>query len=112
MNIRAGWAGRAGKAGIAAALFAATAATLLALDAQSGTQRWITAVGDNPTGHAITAAPLAVDGKIIVGISGGEAGIRGFLDAYDAKTGKQVWRFWTVPSPGEPGSESWPGDKI
>ena len=67
-------------------------------------------VGDNPTGHAITAAPLAVDGKIIVGISGGEAGIRGFLDAYDAKTGKQVWRFWTVPSPGEPGSESWPGD--
>ena len=54
-------------------------------------------VGDNPTGHSITAAPLAVDGKIIVGISGGEAGIRGFLDAYDAKTGKQVWRFWTIP---------------
>ena len=42
---------------------------------------------------------------MIVGISGGEAGIRGFLDAYDAKTGKQVWRFWTIPSPGEPGSE-------
>ncbi|HEX7137932.1 MAG TPA: PQQ-binding-like beta-propeller repeat protein, partial [Vicinamibacterales bacterium] len=67
-------------------------------------------VGDNPTGHAITAAPLAVDGKIIVGISGGEAGIRGFLDAYDTKTGKQAWRFYTVPSPGEPGSEGWPGD--
>ena len=48
--------------------------------------------------------------KVIVGISGGEAGIRGFLDAYDAKTGKQVWRFWTVPSPGEPGSDTWPGD--
>jgi alcohol dehydrogenase (cytochrome c) len=83
---------------------------LVALDAKSGAQRWATQVGDNPTGHAITAAPLAVDGTIIVGISGGEAGIRGFLDAYDAKTGKQVWRFWTVPSPGEPGSESWPGD--
>jgi alcohol dehydrogenase (cytochrome c) len=83
---------------------------LVALDAKSGVERWATPVGDNPTGHAITAAPLAVDGKIIVGISGGEAGIRGFLDAYDAKTGKQVWRFWTVPSPGEPGSESWPGD--
>ena len=83
---------------------------LVALDAKSGAERWATQVGDNPTGHAITAAPLAVDGKIIVGISGGEAGIRGFLDAYDAKTGKQVWRFWTVPSPGEPGSESWPGD--
>ena len=67
-------------------------------------------VGENPTGHSITAAPLVVDDKVIVGISGGEAGIRGFLDAYDAKTGKQAWRFWTVPSPGEPGSESWPGD--
>jgi alcohol dehydrogenase (cytochrome c) len=67
-------------------------------------------VGENPTGHSITAAPLIVDNKVIVGISGGEAGIRGFLDAYDAKTGKPVWRFWTIPSPGEPGSESWPGD--
>jgi alcohol dehydrogenase (cytochrome c) len=83
---------------------------LVALDARNGAERWSTHVGENPTGHAITAAPLVVDGKVIVGISGGEAGIRGFLDAYDAKTGKQVWRFWTVPSPGEPGSESWPGD--
>ena len=83
---------------------------LVALDAKAGIERWITHVGDNPTGHAITAAPLVVDDKVIVGISGGEAGIRGYLDAYDAKTGKQAWRFWTVPSPGEPGSESWPGD--
>jgi alcohol dehydrogenase (cytochrome c) len=83
---------------------------LVALDAKAGIERWAVQVGDNPTGHAITSAPLAVDGKIIVGISGGEAGIRGFLDAYDATTGKQLWRFWTVPSPGEPGSESWPGD--
>ena len=58
----------------------------------------------------ITAAPLVVDDKVIVGISGGEAGIRGFLDAYDAKTGKRIWRFWTIPAPGEPGSETWPGD--
>ena len=83
---------------------------LVALDAKAGVERWSVHVGDNPTGHAITAAPLIVDDKVIVGISGGEAGIRGFLDAYDAKTGKQVWRFWTVPSPGEPGSETWPGD--
>ena len=83
---------------------------LVALDAKAGIERWIVQVGDNPTGHAITSAPLAVDGKIIVGISGGEAGIRGFLDAYDAKTGKQIWRFWTVPSPGEPGSDTWPRD--
>ena len=83
---------------------------LAALDAKSGAQRWIVPVGDNPTGHSITAAPLAVDDRIIVGISGGEAGIRGFLDAYDAKTGKQIWRLHTVPSPGEPGSETWAGD--
>ena len=51
-----------------------------------GIERWTVPVGENPTGHAITAAPLAVDDKVIVGISGGEAGIRGFLDAYDAKT--------------------------
>jgi alcohol dehydrogenase (cytochrome c) len=83
---------------------------LFALDAKAGIERWSVHVGDNPTGHSITAAPLVVDDKVIVGISGGEAGIRGFLDAYDAKTGKPLWRFFTVPSPGEPGSESWPGD--
>jgi alcohol dehydrogenase (cytochrome c) len=83
---------------------------LVALDRHAGIERWIVHVGDNPTGHAITAAPLAVDNKIIIGVSGGEAGIRGFLDAYDAQSGKQLWRFWTVPSPGEPGSHTWPGD--
>jgi alcohol dehydrogenase (cytochrome c) len=83
---------------------------LVALDAKGGAQRWAVQVGENPMGHSITAAPLIVDDKVIVGISGGEAGIRGYLDAYDAKSGKQVWRLWTVPSPGEPGSETWPGD--
>ena len=83
---------------------------LAALDAKTGVQRWVVPVGDNPTGHAITAAPLVADDRVIVGISGGEAGIRGYLDAYDAKTGKLVWRLHTVPSPGEPGSETWSGD--
>jgi alcohol dehydrogenase (cytochrome c) len=83
---------------------------IVALDAKSGVERWKALVGENTTGHAITAAPLAVGDKVIVGISGGEAGIRGFLDAYDARTGNRVWRFWTVPSPGEPGSDTWPGD--
>jgi alcohol dehydrogenase (cytochrome c) len=83
---------------------------LIALDAKSGAVRWQTKVGDNSTGHSITAAPLAIDGKIIVGISGGEAGIRGFLDAYDARTGKLAWRFWTIPGPGERGNETWGGD--
>jgi len=83
---------------------------LVALDARTGVERWTVHVGENPTGHSVTAAPLVVENKVIVGISGGEAGIRGFLDAYDAKTGKQVWRFWTVPSPGEPGSNTWSAD--
>ena len=82
---------------------------LFALDARSGAVRWSTKVGENSQGYAITAAPLAIDGKVIVGISGGETGIRGFLDAYDAKTGKLVWRLWTIPGPGEPGIETWGG---
>jgi alcohol dehydrogenase (cytochrome c) len=83
---------------------------LVALDARSGAVRWDTVVADYKTGHGITSAPLAINGKIITGISGGEAGIRGFLDAYDAKTGKRLWRFWTIPGPGEPGHETWSGD--
>ena len=83
---------------------------LFALDARSGAVRWNTKVADNLTGHSVTAAPLAIADKIIVGISGGEAGIRGFLDAYDAKTGKLAWRCWTIPGPGEPGHETWSGN--
>ena len=66
---------------------------LAALDAGRVSQRWTVPVGDNPSGHAITAAPLVADDKVIVGISGGEAGIRGYLDAYDAQDGQTVWRF-------------------
>ena len=66
---------------------------LVALDAKSGIERWSVHVGDNASGHSVTLAPLAVDGKILVGVSGGEAGIRGCLDAYDAKTGGRLWRF-------------------
>ncbi|HLJ47053.1 MAG TPA: PQQ-dependent dehydrogenase, methanol/ethanol family [Bryobacteraceae bacterium] len=85
-------------------------AHLVALDAKSGAVRWDTEVADYKLGHCITSAPLAVRDRIVTGISGGEAGIRGFVDAYDAKTGKRVWRFWTIPGPGEPGHESWIGD--
>jgi alcohol dehydrogenase (cytochrome c) len=83
---------------------------LVALDSRSGALRWDCEVADNKKGYSITGAPLAIDGKVIVGISGGEAGIRGFLDAYDAGTGKRLWRFWTIPGPGEPGHETWKGD--
>jgi alcohol dehydrogenase (cytochrome c) len=85
-------------------------ARLVALDAESGVVRWSTVVADNSLGYWMSGAPLAVDGKIIVGISGAEAGIRGFLDAYDVESGERVWRTYTVPAPGEPGSETWGGD--
>jgi alcohol dehydrogenase (cytochrome c) len=83
---------------------------LVALDMKTGRVRWDVEVADYRSANSITLAPLAVKDKIIVGIAGAEFGIRGFLDAYDAKTGKRVWRFWTVPAPGEPGHETWSGE--
>jgi alcohol dehydrogenase (cytochrome c) len=83
---------------------------VVALDAASGAVRWDVQIAENSLGYCITAAPLAIDGKIIVGVSGGEAGVRGFLDALDAETGERLWRFWTIPGPGEPGHETWSGD--
>jgi alcohol dehydrogenase (cytochrome c) len=86
-------------------------AHLVALDATTGAVIWNTVVADNKMGYAITAAPLAIDGKILIGTGGSEAAVRGFLDCYDAATGKRLWRIWTVPAPGEPGSETW-GDSV
>jgi alcohol dehydrogenase (cytochrome c) len=83
---------------------------LTALDSKSGAVRWDVAVDDNLLGYYLTLAPLAIDGKIIVGVSGAEAGIRGFIDAYDAKTGKRVWRRHTIPAPGEANFNTWGGD--
>ena len=83
---------------------------LVALDLKSGIERWATKVADYKSGYSMTMAPLAIAGKVVVGISGGETGIRGFVDAYDAKTGKQAWRFWTIPGPGEAGHETWSGE--
>src|SRR5258708_8604199 len=92
-------------------LFVATLdCDLVALDIKSGQERWSTKLADYKPGYSLTMAPLAIPGKVVVGVSGGEAGIRGFVDAYDAKTGKRAWRFNTIPGPGEPGHESWSGD--
>ncbi len=83
---------------------------LVALDIKSGVERWSTKVADYKMGYSLTVAPLAIKGKVVIGVSGGETGIRGFIDAYDSKTGKQSWRIWTVPAAGEKGVETWAGD--
>jgi alcohol dehydrogenase (cytochrome c) len=84
--------------------------TLVALDVKSGTVIWETTLADHKQGYSATAAPLVVKNLVLTGIAGAEFGTRGFIDAYDADTGKQVWRFYTVPGEGEPGSETWSGD--
>jgi alcohol dehydrogenase (cytochrome c) len=86
-------------------------AHLLAFDRATGRVLWDIVLADYKIGYAATLAPLALDGKVIVGISGGEYPTRGFLDAYDPQTGKRLWRFNTVPNLGEPGSETWPADQ-
>jgi alcohol dehydrogenase (cytochrome c) len=88
--------------------FAAAESILVALDAKTGKEVWTAKVDDYKVGHYMTLMPLVIDGKVLVAASGGELGIRGFLAAYDAETGKELWRSYTVPAPGEPGSETWP----
>jgi PQQ-dependent dehydrogenase (methanol/ethanol family) len=78
-------------------------ARLVALDARTGAKAWDVRVADNERGYAVDAAPVAADGKVIVGVSGAEYGIRGRVTAYDAATGAEVWRFYTIPSPEEGG---------
>ncbi len=92
--------------------FARAEAVLVALDAKTGKEVWSTEVEKNRNGYYISMAPLVADGKVIVGTSGGELGVRGFIAAYDPETGKQLWKVFTIPAPGEPGSETWPaGDQ-
>lgn len=83
---------------------------LLSLDAQTGSVNWDITVVDYLGGYSITLAPLIIKDKIIIGTAGGEYGIRGFLQAHDVRTGKKLWRFYTIPGPGEPGHETWEGD--
>ena len=85
-------------------------AHLLCLDARSGALRWEVEYADKVKHYGATSAPLVVKDEVIVGTSGGDSGVRGFLAAYDAATGTLKWRFWTIPAPGEFGSSSWPGD--
>ena len=89
---------------------AALDGNLVALDAKTGKEVWKTRVVDPSLGYSLTMAPLVVKDKVIIGPAGGEYGIRGFLAAFDARTGKEVWRFNTIPEPGEAGHETWAGD--
>lgn len=82
-------------------------AMLIAIDARTGQEVWKTETADYRQAYSMTLAPLAIKDKILVGPGGGEHGIRGWLDAYDAETGERVWRFETIPGPGEPGGETW-----
>jgi alcohol dehydrogenase (cytochrome c) len=82
-------------------------ANLIAIDAKSGRQLWKTEVATTESGYSITHAPLVIKDKVIVGVGGGEYGIRGFIAAYNVDTGKEAWRFYTIPGPGEKGHETW-----
>jgi alcohol dehydrogenase (cytochrome c) len=85
-------------------------AHVIALDAKTGNVVWDVVAVDYKEGYSFTLSPLAVKNEVILGVSGGEYGIRGFIDAYDAETGQRKWRFYTVPGPGEPGHDTWEGD--
>ena len=90
--------------------YAAGEAVLVALGARTGNEVWTTSVADNTSAYYITLAPLVAGGAVMVGASGGEFGIRGFVAAFNPDTGKELWRTYTVPAPGEPGSETWPSE--
>jgi len=85
-------------------------AALVALDARTGNLLWEVQVADTMQGFEITSPPVVVKDKIVTGIGGGEFGVRAFLEAYDPATGKKLWRWYTIPGPGEPGHETWEGD--
>lgn len=83
---------------------------LLSVDAMTGKLNWKIKVAEMKSAYSITMAPMAIKDRIIIGVGGGEYGIRGFVAAFEARSGKELWRFNTIPSPGEPGSETWQGD--
>lgn len=85
-------------------------AFLVALDARTGAVAWERSVGDAKDGYFSPAAPFVADGKVMMGVGGGDSGLNGWLDAYDAETGDFIWRWHSIPRPGEPGSETWAGD--
>ncbi len=109
-GVRTPWKLSRGLAILGDKLFlAALDAKLIALDAKTGRELWKTPIADQKLQYSFTVAPIVVKDKLILGPAGGEYGIRGFVAAFDVNTGKEVWRFYTVPGPGEPGYETWQG---
>jgi alcohol dehydrogenase (cytochrome c) len=84
-------------------------ARVVSLDARTGRVLWETVMEDYKNGYSVTRAPLVVKDKVIIGMAGAEYGVRGFVDAYDAATGKRAWRFYTTAGPGDPGHKTWAG---
>ena len=82
-------------------------ANVIAINAKTGKEMWKTAVADPKQRYSMTHAPIVIKDKVIAGVAGGEYGIRGFIAAWDANTGKEAWRFYTVAGPGEAGAETW-----
>jgi quinohemoprotein ethanol dehydrogenase len=105
-----GWLSRGVAIGDGKVFLGRLDAKLVALDQRTGKQVWSTDVGRWQRGETITNAPLYYDGLVITGLSGGEFSLRGRVTAYDAKTGKERWRFYTVPGPGQVGHDTWPAD--
>ncbi|WP_315796440.1 MULTISPECIES: methanol/ethanol family PQQ-dependent dehydrogenase [unclassified Bradyrhizobium] len=85
-------------------------ANVIALDAKTGKELWRQKAADIKEGYSMTVAPLVADGVVLTGISGAEFGTRGFIDGWDPATGKHLWRTHTIPSPDEPGGDTWKGD--
>jgi alcohol dehydrogenase (cytochrome c) len=83
---------------------------VIAVDLKTGKEIWRTKSSDPKDGYSMTAAPLIAKGVVIAGVSGAEFGIRGYIEGFDAATGKSLWRTYTIPAKGEPGSETWPDD--
>jgi alcohol dehydrogenase (cytochrome c) len=85
-------------------------ANVIALDAKTGKELWRQKAADIKEGYSMTVAPLVADGVVLTGISGAEYGTRGFIDGWDPATGKHLWRTHTIPTPDEPGGDTWKGD--
>jgi alcohol dehydrogenase (cytochrome c) len=111
-GVSGGWANRGvGVAGDRVFLMT-DHAHIIALNRFTGEMLWDTALEDWRKNYAASSAPLPAGDLVITGVAGGEHGANGFVSALDQETGKEVWRFWTVPKPGEPGSETWKGKDI